>query len=296
MAGRASDPAARFAIECLPCIVGHWGQPVALPVETVDARRCVSLCAFAPWVNKVLCGKARGVCGDVVARFIAEVYGALGYEALAGSGDDETGGGSCLDTGGGSCLDKGRAAMGLDEDSDQEALLCASEGDAGSVRRRRAPPPVWTTVVVRGKEMTLCRRARGKGLLFPIDGPDLPAALALLDADMATTHALQPSPTKRQRADRTAVDLLEEDKGRVLWLPSQNSWQVVWQDADGGTRRTKRHLTLAEVDAGGRRLSEGEREDVRRTLLLAARRKWNEMDRSKRARYGPELCEAPETS
>lgn len=186
--------------------------------------------------------------------------------------------------------------MGLDEDSDQEALLCASEGDAGTVRRRRAPPPVWTTVLVRGQELTLRRRARGKGLLLPLDGPDLPAALGLLARDMVTDAPAQPSPTKRQRTDRTAVDLLEVDKGRVVWLQSFEAWQVVFQDEGGATRRTKRHLALAEVDAGGRRLSPAERELARRRLLLAARRKWNEVDRSTRQRYGPELCEAPETS
>ena len=113
---------------------------------------------------------------------------------------------------------------------------------------------------------------------------------------MATADSELSSPAKQQRTDRTAVDLLEEDKGRVVWLASHSSWQVVWRDEEGVTRRTKRHFHVSEVAAGGRRLSDDEREQARRELLLAARRKWNEVDRSNRDRYGPELCEAPETS
>lgn len=183
--------------------------------------------------------------------------------------------------------------MGLDEDSDVEALLASGEADQDP-RRTRVAPPAWTTVIIRGVELTLRRRPRGRGLLLPLEGPDLPATLGLLVADLNAADSERPSPAKRQRTDRQAVDLTEGDKGRVLWLASSWSWQVVWKDCDGHCRRTTKKFQVSEFDAAGRRLSADEREEARRVLLMAARRKWNELDRSTRARYSEDVCEAAE--
>ena len=139
---------------------------MVLPTEVVDGRTCVALCAFAPWVNKALCGSARGACAEVVGAFIQEVYVALGYECVQKSSEDEAasgasgaesggscfgarGGGSCPENrGGGSCpaspaaekARSGRAALGLDDDSDMEALVALGE-DTKPARRKTLKPP-----------------------------------------------------------------------------------------------------------------------------------------------------------
>jgi len=124
----------------------------------------------------------------------------------------------------------------------------------------------------------------------------LAAALGILLEEMGKCASAETPPPKRRRADREAVDLLPDDKGKVVWLAAQSSWQVVYTRDDGSTSRMTKHLAVPENDLAGRRLDLVVRDDFRRTLLLTARRRWNELDRSERPRYSSELCEAPESS
>ena len=75
-------------------------------------------------------------------------------------------------------------------------------------------------------------------MLLPLQGPEIPLVLRMLMADMR--DQTKADVRKRLRVDRTAVSLVESDTGRVLWLPSQCSWQVLYQDAEGVMRRTAR--------------------------------------------------------
>ena len=319
--GKAGD----FSVETRLCLVGGaGGRPELLPTEVVDARECVALCAFEPWLNRVLCGHSRGECADVVGHFVSEVYAALGSEgvpeedesgeggAVADGGAQAAHGASCggaivgahaahgascgganVGAGGG----KGRAALGLDSDSDCEQL--AAGGDAP----RRAPagtsarvPTSWKTIRLRGEELTVRRRRRGRGVLLPVAGSDLPRALAMLRAALSVEATPAAPPKKRQRVERAAVELLPVDAGRVVWVPTATSWEVVYLDDGGVKRRTKKQLRAPSVDAFGRPLAPEQVADDRRALLLAARRRWNELDRSKLPRYAQELVELPETS
>jgi len=304
--GMAGD----FRVETrLSLVGGVSGRPELLPTEVVDARECVALCAFEPWLNRVLCGHSRGDCADVVGLFVSEVYAALGCEGLPEE-DDSGEGGAVADGGaqaahGASCGGarvgagggKGRAALGLDSDSECEQL--AAGGDAP----RRAPagtsaraPTSWQTIRLRGEELTVRRRRRGRGILLPVAGPDLPRALSMLRAALSVDAPPTAPPKKRQRVERAAVELLPVDAGRVVWLPTATSWEVVYLDDGGVKRRTKKQLRVPTVDAFGRPLAPEKVADDRRALLLAARRRWNELDRSKLPRYAQELVELPETS
>ena len=299
--GSGEEPAPLQVASC-PCIVGgKSGRPECLPVESVDARVCVALNAFEPWLNRVLSGHARdssGHCADVVARFIAEVYAQLGADSPGKCPEGDRGGGeSCLAGPRVEGAPRGRSALGLDSDSDQEQLVAQGEDSChGAARPRGAAPAAWATVFLRGKELTLRKRPRGRGILLPLDGPDLPMVLAWLVEDLGKCAPEEPRPAKRRRADRDAVDLLPEDKGKVVWLTAQSSWQVVYTRDDGSTSRMTKHLAVPENDPAGRRLDPVVRADFRRTLLLTARRRWNELDRSERARFSSDLCEAPEST
>lgn len=297
---RCSQEEAPLLVADRPCIVGgKSGKAEVLPLETVDARDCVAICAFEPWLNRVLTGQSRGECAEVVSRFVAEVYKELGCEVCSKTSDDDAGAGASWREGSG-CDEAatGRAALGLDSDSDCEELAAAGSGSVTRQRSfgARAVPAAWATVRIRGQEITVRRRPRGRGVLLPVLGPDLPAALTLMRADLREGSGSEVSPTKRQRVDRAAVDLLPSDKGCVIWMAAQSSWQVVYRDEAGVTRRTRQHLAVPAVNAAGRRLSPEECEASRRSLLLCARRRWNELDRSSRPRFPSELCEAPETS
>ena len=125
-------------------------------------------------------------------------------------------GGSCLGSPAAAKSPLGRAALGLDDDSDMEAFVALGEDTKPARRKTLKPPAVWSTVAVRGEELTLRRHPRGRGLFLPLEGPELPLVLGMLMADMAArTKAGAP---QRLRADRSAVELV--DTGRVLWLPS----------------------------------------------------------------------------
>lgn len=300
--GDSGEEVPAIQVASLPCVVGgKSGRPECLPVETVDARQCVALNAFEPWLNRVLAGHARdssGQCADVVARFVAEVYVGLGGNTSGKGADGDTRGGeSCLASPPLEEPARGRAALGLDSDSDQEQLVALGEDPSPRASRPRAgPPAAWSTVSIRGKEVTVRKRPRGRGILLPLDGPDLPAVLGFLLEDMRQCVPEKQRPEKRRRANRQAVDLLPEDKGKVVWLTAQASWQIVFTKQDGCTSRMTRHLAVPEHDAAGRDLDPTAREDARRILLLTARRRWNELDCSDRPRYSSDLCEASETS
>lgn len=306
----SGEEAGAIQVASCPCVTGgKSGRPECLPVETVDARECVALNAFEPWLNRVLAGHARDPSGQVagvVAAFIAEVYLQLGANTPGKASDgDQRGGESCLSAGGESCLAgppapeaaRGRAAMGLDEDSDQEQLAAqGEESHRGASRLRGGPPAAWATVSVRGKELTVRKRPRGRGILVPLEGPDLPVVLGFLLEDMRG-HAPAPQRAdKRRRADRGAVELLPADKGKVVWLTAAKAWQVVYTKDDGSISRMTKHLAVPVNDRAGRPLDLAAVEEARRVLLFTARRRWNELDRSERQRYDSDLCELPESS
>ena len=113
---------------------------------------------------------------------------------------------------------------------------------------------------------------------MPLEGLELPLVLGMLMADMAArTKAGAP---QRLRADRSAVELVDCDTGRVLWLPSQSAWQVVSREVSGVTRRIQKGLRVP-VRARG-------------ALLVSARQRWNQLDKSTAERYFATLCELPD--
>ena len=116
----------------------------------------------------------------------------------------------------------------------------------------------------------------------------------MLMADVAArTQAGAP---QHLRADRSAVELVDCDLGRVLWLLSQSAWQVVWRDASGATRRTQKDLRVPVADIAGVSVTVEQRDTARRALLVLARQRWNQLDTSTAARYPATLCELPDSA
>ena len=129
-------------------------------------------------------------------------------------------------------------------------------------------------------------------MLLPLKGPEVPLVLGMLMAGMrGQTKAGAP---KRLRADRSAVELVDCDTGRVLWLPSQSAWQVVWREASGVTRRTQKGLRVPVADIAGVAMTAEQRDRARGALLVSARQRWNQLDKSTAERYFATLCELPD--
>ena len=125
---------------------------------------------------------------------------------------------------------------------------------------------------------------------MPLEGLELPLVLGMLMADMAArTQAGAP---QRLRADRSAVELV--DTGRVLWLPSQSAWQVVSREVSGVTRRIQKGLRVPVTDIAGVAMTAEQRDRARGALLVSARQRWNQLDKSTAERYFATLCELPD--
>jgi hypothetical protein len=274
----------------LPCLRGgHVLKPIPLPVEHVDGRDAVALCAFEPWVNWALTGAYRGDCAAVVATFIEEVH-----QELNGVGEGIAGvvpaGGSCSG-GHASQAPRARDKLGL-SDSDDEA---ANDVDGGVAlkRGRRKLVCTWTTVRIEGEELTVRRRRRGKGLLLPLRGPGLLAVVSILRRRVqeSADQEAEPStpPPKRQRAVREMVHLEAMDKGRIVWLVRNQHWQVIYQDEEQKERRTTSKLGVPKLDVCGQPLASQKQEKIRRQLLAQARSRWNELDRSGAPRYSADM-------
>ena len=64
----------------------------------------------------------------------------------------------------------------------------------------------------------------------------------------------------------------------------------------GVLRRTQRHLAVPILSARGKPLTGGDMEEFRMALLQAARRKWNELDKSEGQRFPLHLCEVQDSA
>ena len=129
---------------------------------------------------------------------------------------------------------------------------------------------------------------------MPIEGPEVRLVMGMLMADMAA--AKRAGAPKRQRTDRSAVELVEQDTGRILWLAAKFAWQVLWRDRDGVTRRSGKGLSVPAADEAGVILTVEKRDGERRRLLVSARQRWNQLDTSTADRYPSTLCELPDAS
>lgn len=280
MAPRRRLEAETFSVEQCWCVRSPASDtPVPLPTALVEGRLAVPLGAFEPWLNKALEGRTRVRSVDRVVGFLAKAYEAMGAIAEAGTSPSSEPDPAVAEP-------KGRAALGLDSDSDEELL-----GQSAPPSKR--PPCVgakapidWRTVVVEDVELTL-RRRKGRGLLVALDGEGLPKMLEHLVS--GGDEEPMPPPVRRRR--RTAeYGEVELDKGRVRWNERESAWMVRYTTADGRSRQQTKGFHLPSMDPSGAPLSEPTLAHHRRRLLTKARAAWNALDHSGAERYADDHC------
>ena len=116
-------------LEMLPCLVGgDIETPIVLPVVEEAGVRCIALNAYEPWMSKFLEGKSRGSRTGHVVKFVGGLVNAIKECNPFTEDDSQTS--SALETESPAAARaapaKGRAALGLDEDSD-ENLSCQAD-------------------------------------------------------------------------------------------------------------------------------------------------------------------------
>ena len=79
-------------------------------------------------------------------------------------------------------------------------------------------------------------------------------------------------------------------------MAAQAAWQVVYRDADGAIRRTQKGFKVPTAGVAGVKLTAEERDAARRSLLVLARQRWNQLDASAAERYKGPLLELPDSA
>ena len=128
------------------------------------------------------------------------------------------------------------------------------------------------------------RRDR-RGVLIPIDGESLLHVVKYL-RELVLRGGL-PERGEQRAAARAAVHSEREtqDRGKVIWLFGQNSFLITYRDSQGKAHQTCKDLKVNREDHLGRTLAITQFKEAKDTMLLKARKLWNELDKSDAARY-----------
>lgn len=272
--------ASPFVVERTFCVRGPSSEaPVPIPAILVDGRWAVPLGAFDNWLNIAIVGHWRAA-HDAIAAWLT-----MASQALGGSPESsaelrpETTPPPQSDA-----VVKGRSALGLDADSDEEVLeASAGDGTGASAGGGARALPEWRTVAVDGQEYLL-RRGRGRRIMIPLEGEDLPRLLSVLHGMVDLGPDLPVTPfRKRPSGSDLASDPM--DAGRIRWNDRLASWLVRFQDEKGNRRQVTKGLAPPTTGLSGDDLPDSEAAELRQAFLVRARRRWNELDRSKAPRY-----------
>ena len=279
--------AEELLFEMVPAISsGADSAPVLIPTIMDGHVRCVPVTVRAGWLTQLVEQKRRTRDSKaVVLEFCDQVETALKALAPADApsntspaGDDSQDSGPL----------KGRAALGLDEDSDEEVLARADTGSTASKPKKlKAAVQDFVSVKVNGFVVTVKRKYRGRGLLMPLDGPKIVGLVRHLQrrADGDERRDPPKKALKRQHSDTAAALTTDEDHGRLKWLFGTHQWQVLYTDESGRQRSCTKGLVVPRADIDGHALSESAFRRQRARLLQRARIRWNELDKTTAERY-----------
>ena len=275
-------------VKCL--ILGPKAQPVPIPTIKECGVTCVPINCTDHWLNKIAGDRCRGDASLVVKEFVDEVLKLLATAV-----------GCCGETGGRPLVvaedvpaedapadepepkPMGRAAMGLDDDSDEAELALVPSEPHKKVRKAAAKE--LRTISCRGMELTVKARDKVRGIAVPLEGPTLLAILRHLREQVSAGEVPEPDPAKCARRQEAISCRDDEDAGRLRWKFDEGAYQVMWEDGDGKFHRTTKGLKVNRADAIGRPTPAPLYKQMRTQMLSKARALWNELDKTKAARY-----------
>ena len=123
---------------------------------------CVAINGYDSWINQIVEGANRGIFRQNIVACQSDVLAKIKEESSSGeesvrSSDDGTAGAVPL---------KGRAALGVEDDSDEEELVEATKKPSRTKAARNAPE--FQTIEIEYMQITVQRRQRGRGFVVPL--------------------------------------------------------------------------------------------------------------------------------
>ena len=273
-------------VDCL--IMGHKAPAVPLPTIKECGVTCVPINGSDHWLTQVISGRCRGDASLVAKEFIDEVLSVLG---TADCGGGETGGKNAVaaeGAGASSHTPKGRAAMGLDDDSDEAELAVVPRdvrGCYGPRKARKLTPKELRTISCRGMELTVKARDKIRGIAVPLEGPTLLMILKHLRERVAAGAVPEPDLAKSALRKEAMSNRDDEDAGRLRWMSAESAYQIMWHDEDGKFHRRTKGLQVPRVDTNGQPMPPDVFKRWRMQVLSKARALWNELDKTAAERY-----------
>ena len=270
-----------MTLESRQCIFGGaCGVPVILPIVQEGGVSCLTLNGYDNWLNLVVEGVTRGKYSQNVIDFLDELRDKLsknGQSTSPGRGE------SCAAEDGESCatpLGKekpglGRAALGLDSDSDEEDL-----GEACPVQQKKTPRSRnndFQTVQVQDFTLVVKRRSRGKGILVRMDGSDWMDVLSFLrNKASQRDHSDNGKRPYRKQGDAAGAG----DGKRLRWNFQKSAYEIRYCDVDGQFHSTTKGFCVNRVKFDGTALSPAEFSVAQDVVRSKAMRAWNELDKT----------------
>ena len=282
-------------VESVKCIRGgmrkHW-----CVLETTEhlGRECVSIKSTQKWLHSLVNGQLHNSrYHNAISNFVSDCVEAFDQKTEGPSAssqgappvplEDQPAGAS---TSSQAAL-AGRAAIFRDRtpDSEDEAPAIVPK-KARRVSTTRASSKGWATISVRGMEIT-CYAGRGRQLLVPVDTGDV---------DRIVQHLLPKAGEDARASESNFITLLEESDVKLIWwrkapVSSQGCgwWVVNYTDNDGNAGTFRSGLMVPRKNLAGEMMEQQEQMDAASKVLVKARREWNRLDCSDRARFEDEV-------
>ena len=190
------------------------------------------------------------------------------------------------------CGVKGRAAMGLDDDSDE------AEGAGGSSpkskKARKNLSEELRTISCRGIEVearnyhtirSIKAGDKTRGIAVPLEGPTLLTILKHLHERASADEKPEPDLAKKARRQEARSNRGMRIKRRLRWLSSVPAYETNWYDEAGHHHRCMKGLKVPRHDAFGKAFTHVQFETRRLQVLKKARQSWDDRDKTAMPRY-----------
>ena len=288
-------------VESVRCIQGGMRKRwCVLDTQDVMGRECVSIGSTKQWLHTVLAGQVFGsTYYHAINNFVAECFDAA-KRAKKGEAvksvkappvpvqdEQNSGAASGQVVASSQAAKKGRAAIfgAAEDDSDDNlrAIVPRKQGRKG-IRMRAAMG--WAPITVRNITF-VCTCRRGRQLLVPTGTYDL---------DRIVQHLLPRNGEEPRLTSDDFKDILsDDDENRISWRISRSTrraassqggcvdtpvghWVVHYTDKDGKDCESCVGLGVPRSSLIGEPLTEEQKMEAARQVLMRARRDWNSLD------------------
>ena len=141
------------------------------------------------------------------------------------------------------------------------------------------------TISIAGMELRVKPRVKCHGIAVPLEGDYLLKILKHLRKRLYEGEVPEPDATKSERRKANLERRDDEDAGRIRWDFPTNSYQVVYEDAEGKQHKVAKPFKVPRTDPLGTVLDNKTFTAARVAALHKARAFWNKHDKSSLDRY-----------